>query len=405
MQRVKPLDELRPADLWREVPESEDEFWRDTREKQLRLLKVLLEGTLEEEMTVLLGASRYRRAEGRHGHRNGFYQRDLTTQVGIVTAIRVPRARDRVGQRSVFSRYQRRQGQVNQVIRETFLAGVSTRRVGETLEALIGERVSAQTVSRVARSLDREVARFHRSAIEDDIRYLLLDGVYLRVKGAAGVQPYGPSGRKLVLCAYGITTTGARRLLDFRLATAESQVQWEAFLSALRERGLLGRYLKLIVTDGCKGLHAALDTVYPYVPRQHCWVHKLRNVAALLKRSQQEECLAGARAIYRAETRRSAIQAYWAWARRWRGEAPKAVACLERDLEPLLSFLACPPRHQQMVRTTNAIERCFREVRRRTRPMSCFNNNASCERIIYAVFSHLNRNWKGHPLPQFTHNS
>ncbi len=352
---------------------------------------------MEEELTVLLGAARYRRVEGRRGYRNGFYERDLATQIGIVTAIRVPRARNGSVERSVFSRYQRRQAQVNQVIRETFLAGVSTRRVGKTLEALVGERVSAQTVSRVARSLDREVARFHDAAIADDVLYLLLDGVYLRVRSATGVQ------RKLVLCAYAISVNGERRLLDFRLATAESQGQWEAFLTSLRERGLLGTQLKLIVTDGCKGLHAALETTYPFVPRQHCWAHKLRNVANLLKKGQQEECLEGARAIYRAETRRAAIQAYWTWVRRWRGEAPKAVACLERDLEPLLSFLSCPPQQRRMVRTTNAIERCFREVRRRTRPMSCFNNNASCERIIYAVFNHLNTNWKGHPLPPLTH--
>ena len=120
--------------------------------------------------------------------------------------------------------------------------------------------------------------------------------------------------------------------------------------------------MKLVVGDGCAGLHAALDTVYPYVPRQHCWVHKLRNVASLLRRSQQEECLAGARDIYRAETRRAAIRVYWAWAQRWRGEAAKAVACLERDPEPLLSFLSCPREHHRKVRTTNAIERCFREV-------------------------------------------
>ena len=81
------------------------------------------------------------------------------------------------------------------------------------------------------------------------------------------------------------------------------------------------------------------------------------------------------------------------------------MACLERDLEALLAFLACPTSHQKKVRTTNAIERCFREVRRRTRPMSCFNNDASCERIIYAVFIHLNRNWEGKPLSQFTHHS
>lgn len=398
MQRVKALDELTPADLWREVPRDEDEFWEDTGERQRHLVKALIEGALEEEMVLFLGAGRYRRTEERHAYRNGFYYRDLATQIGIVTAIRVPRARGETVERSVFRRYQRRQERVNDAIREVFLAGVSTRRVGETLEALVGERVSAQTVSRVARSLDQEVARFHQAPLRDDVLYLLLDGVYLRVKAAAGVQ------RKLILCAYGITVDGKRQLLDFRLGTAESQAQWEAFLNNLRERGLPGKRLRLIVTDGCTGLHRALETVYPYVPRQHCWVHKLRNVANCLKRSQKE-CLEEAKAIYQAETKTAAVQTYWLWARRWRAEAPKAVACLERDLDSLLSFLDCPESHRRMVRTTNAIERCFREVRRRTRPMTCFNNNASCERIIYAVFSHLNRNWKVGAPRQFTHQS
>lgn len=173
----------------------------------------------------------------------------------------------------------------------------------------------------------------------------------------------------------------------------------------MQERGLKGPWLKLVVTDGCTGLHAALDVVFPYIARQQCWAHKLRNVANLLKKSQQEECLTGARAIYQAATRRQAVRAYWLWARRWRTEAPKAVACLERDIEPLLAFLSCPAAHHRKVRTTNAIERCFREVRRRTKPITCFNNDASCERIIYAVFSHLNNNWKGRSLPQFTHDS
>lgn len=162
MQRLKGLDELTPADLWREVPRDDDEFWPDVRERQQRLAKTLIEGALEEEMTLLLGAGRYRRVEVRHGYRNGFYERDLATQIGIVTAIRVPRARDQAARRPVFRRYQRRQAQVNDVIRDVFLAGVSTRRVGEALEALVGERVSAQTVSRVARSLDRRWPAFSR---------------------------------------------------------------------------------------------------------------------------------------------------------------------------------------------------------------------------------------------------
>jgi transposase-like protein len=311
----------------------------------------------------------------------------------------VPRARQGSGESQAFSRYQRRQAQVDGLIREVFLAGVSTRRVGETLEAVLGERVSAQTVSRVARSLNREVERFHRAVLTDDVRYLLLDAVSMRIRNAMEVK------RRLVLCAYGISVAGERRLLDFRLAKSESQVAWEAFLNQLRERGLVGGHLQLVTTDGCAGLHAALDVVYPYVPHQRCWVHKLRNVASKLRRAQQTDCLAGARGIYEALTRREAVRRYWTWAQRWRTEAAKAVACLEQDLDTLLSFLACPEAHRKAVRTTNAIERAFREVRRRTRPMTCFTNDASCERIIYAVVSHLNRSWEGRPLQQFTQNS
>lgn len=394
MDTVKALDELTPADLWRETP-LEEEFWRTAQERQRHALKLILESALEEEMVALVAAGRYRRTEVRRGYRNGYYERDLATQIGMIKGVRVPRTHPGGKERSVFRRYQRRQAYVDALIRDIFLAGVSTRRVGAVLEGLLGEPVSAQTVSRVVRSLDREVARFHQVPIVDDFLYLLLDGVSMRVKGALEVK------RRLVLCAYGITRRGERQLVDFRLATSESAAAWESFLNQLRERGLGGRHLRLIVTDGCPGLHAALETVYPYVRRQRCWVHKLRNVANLLKRSQQQECLEGARAIYQATTRREAVQRYWAWARRWREQAPKAVACLERDLDELLNFLSCPEPHRRKIRTTNAIERAFREVRRRTRPMSCFTNDASCERIVYAVISHLNKSWEGRMLPEF----
>lgn len=395
MVKVKALDEVTPADLWREVP-WEEEFWHAARERQRQAMKLLLQGALETEMVQLLAAARYRRTEVRQGYRNGHYERDLATQMGVITGIRVPRARGPLGERQVFRAYQRRQALVDALVRDVFLAGISSRRVGAVLESLLGESVSAQTVSRIVRSLDDEVARFQQEPLADDFRYLLLDGVSMRVKGALEVK------RRLVLCAYGITRTGARRLVAFQLARAETTSAWEGFLNRLREQGLRGRWLKLIVTDGCPGLHAALETVYPEVPRQRCWAHKLRNVANLLRRSQQRSCLDEARTIYQAATRREAVQRYWAWARRWRGEAPKAVACLERDLDELLNFLRCPEPHRRKIRTTNAIERAFREVRRRTRPMSCFTNDASCQRIIYAVISHLNRSWKGKPLPEFT---
>jgi putative transposase len=396
MVSVKALDEVTLAELWRLVPHDDEAFWEDTKPRMQAMLKHLMQGALEEELVVLLGASRYRRVELRRGYRNGFYDRDLVTQIGVVQGIRVPRARNIQTDHAVFARYQRRQTEVNQLIRDVFLRGVSTREVGRVLEAMLGERVSATTVSRVARGLDAEVQRFHAAPISDDWQYLMLDGVYLRVKAAAHTR------RRLVLCAYGIGREGTRRLLGFHFADSESVACWEAFLNDLRVRGLEGQHLKLVSTDGCTGLHAALQLVYPYIPRQHCWAHKLRNVSNLLKRDQQKGCIADARDIYLAPTRRAAITAYWRWARRWRGEAPKAVACLERDLDDLLAHFACPATHRRKVRTTNAIERCFREVRRRTRPMSCFTNDASCERIIYAVVSHLNHSWEGKPLREIT---
>jgi putative transposase len=141
-----------------------------------------------------------------------------------------------------------------------FLAGVSTRRVGEVLLPVLGEAPSPQTVSRVARSLDAEVQRFHNRPLSDHYLYLLLDGITLKVKGALG------SKKRLVLCAYGITPDGRREIVSFRQATAESETQWEAFLQDMYQRGLEGKLLTLIVTDGNPGLCRALKLVYPYVP-------------------------------------------------------------------------------------------------------------------------------------------
>jgi transposase-like protein len=399
MARLRDLTELRLEDLWREVKEDEEEWWGDVKQETLRVVKRLLESAMEEELLERLRAGRYRRSPLRRGYRNGYRHRNLLVELGLVEHLRVPRDREGSYQPTVVERYQRRQGRVNQLIREAFLAGVSTRRVGEVLAPVLGEAPSPQTVSRVLRSLDAEVRRFHGRLLSDHYRYLLLDGITLKVKGATGVR------KRLVLCAYGITPQGERQLVSFRQATAESEAQWEAFLRDLYQRGLQGKAVALVVTDGCPGLHRALDTVYPYVPRQRCWVHKLRNVAARLPRRVQEDCLKGAKAIYQAPNRRQAVACFREWAGQWRSSQPRAVACLEPDLEELLTFLDCPPWHWRKVRTTNAIERAFREVRRRTRPMSCFQNTASVDRIIYGVISHLNSTWKEKPIPQFTHNT
>ncbi len=395
---VKDLTKLTVKDLWREVKGGED-FWGDLKGEVVRLVKRLLESAMEEEMVEQLRVSWYGRSKQRQGYRNGYRSRSLLTELGLVEHLRVPRDREGQYQPTVIERYQRRQERVNGLLKDCFLGGLSTRQVGAVLAPVLGERFSPQTVSRVLRELDGEVCRFHSRWIEDKYCYLLLDGIVLKVKGVKGIR------KRFVLCAYGITPTGEREMISFRQATAESEGQWEAFLGDLYSRGLVGRELKLIITDGCPGLHKALETVYPYVLLQRCWVHKLRNVAARLPRKVQEACLKGAKRIYQAENKGEAAKFFTQWEREWRSSQPRAVACLEEDLDELLNFMDCPQAHRRKVRTTNAIERAFREVRRRTRPMSCFQNLPSVDRIIFGVINRLNTAWKTTPIREFTHYS
>lgn len=397
MVQVRDLTELKVEDLWREVKWDEEEWWGDIKQETLRAAKRLLESAMEEELIECLRAGRYRRTRLRQGYRNGYRNRNLLTELGLIEHLRVPRDRGGDYTPGVLQKYQRRQNKVNGLIREMFLAGVSTRRVGEVLAPILGAAPSPQTVSRVTRELDAEVRRFHNRLLSDHYRYLLLDGITLRVKGAPGVK------KRLVLCAYGITLEGKREMISFRQASAESETQWEAFLRDLYDRGLHGKQLLLVVTDGSPGLHRALDTVYPYVSRQRCWVHKLRNVAVKLPRRIQDACLKKARLIYQAGNRREALVRFREWSMEWRCSQPRAVRCLEEDLEELLNFLDCPQAHWRRMRTTNAIERAFREIRRRTRPLSCFQNSASVDRIIYGVICHLNASWENKPLKEFTH--
>lgn len=398
MVMVRNLTELTVKDLWKEVKE-EGDWWGEVRAEVLAVVKRLFEATMEEEIIEQLRVTKYERGSWRRGYRNGYRYRNLLTEFGLLDAVKVPRDREGMYQPGVIEWYQRRQERVNGLVREMFLSGVSTRKVGEVLAPMLEAPLSAQAVSRITRSLDREVRRFQERRLTDCYRYLFLDGVTLKVKGAVGVK------RKLVLCAYGIKCDGTRELISFRQGTAESEAQWQAFLDDLYRRGLEGRNLELVTTDGCPGLHQALATVYPYVPRQRCWAHKLRNVAAKLKRRHQETCLRGAKSIYQAETRREAVARFHLWANQWRAVEPDAVSCVEKDMDELLPFLDCPREHWRKVRTTNAIERTFREIRRRTRPMSCFQNPASVDRIIYGVIAHLNKSWDGKPLSQSTHNA
>jgi len=381
------------SERWSQVKE---DFWGDLKAQTCRALKNLLESTMEVEINDLIGATRWKHLSPRPTFRNGYYFRNLLTTMGLITLLKVPRIRDGNLKKKfkVLPRYVQRSSDVDKGVLEMFLAGVSTRRVEEVLAPMMGKpTLSAGTVSKITKVLDQEVQKFHGRKLSDDYLYLVLDGIYLKTKSPIH------SKRRCFLVAYGIKADGTRELIDFKMTRkGESQIAWESFLVSLKNRGLEGNHLKLVVLDGNKGLWNAIDLVWLNVPRQRCWAHKLRNVANKIPHKLQGSCMIEASKIYKAESKEEALRAFKHWAKVWGGIVPDAVKCLEEDFEEMITFFDCPKELWIKLRTTNVIERVFREVRRRTRPISCFQNRESVERIIFAIFHRQNNLWKEDPL-------
>jgi putative transposase len=362
-------------------------------------LKQLLEDRLEGEMATYLGVARYEHGQERVDYRNGHYVRHLLTEMGDLELL-VPRSRNGGFPTKLFKRYARRCGSIDRVLLACFCLGLSTRKAASVLAPVLEEKVSAATISRIARDLDQQVSGYHSRALKDQYRYLFFDGVVLKSKGAVRLQ------KKILLCAFAITVEGRHEMIDFYPAASESGACWEAFLTDLYNRGLKGSPCDLIATDGGAGLHQALQIVYPKIALQRCWAHKSRNVLDKVKKKDQLAVKQALNRISHASNRREATKAYWRFSSRWAKTYPRAVDCLKKDFDQLLSFFQI--KNSQLwsrLRTTNLIERAFREVRRRTRPMGVMANTQSLQRIVFAVFHHLNKNWSQSPIKEFTHKS
>lgn len=379
---------------WQEVKEN---FWQeDCKPQVLKLVKELMESTLKEELEMHTMREPYERGVCGSAYRNGYYPRSLVTQFGTIDNVNVPRLRTGTFKTKVFRRYKRYQDIVEDLIEDIFLAGISTRRVGDAVSKLLDTKVSHGTVSNIVKRLDKKVREYRSRPILDEYQYLFFDGITLKMRYSNAYH------NRHVLVAYGITLFGQKHLIGFIQTKGESCDAWESFINSLYRRGLEGKNLKLISIDGSKGLRSALQLVYPLIPVQRCWAHKGRNISNYLPKRHQKECTGELAGIYDAKNRNDALNAFKVWKKKWSRVSLKAVACLERDLEELLSFYSSPELHRKKIRTTNIIERSFREVRRRTRVFSCFSNKESCDRIIYAIFTHLNNGWKDCPIKQFT---
>ena len=365
-------------DMVKEMNVTAEEEWAgDYRPYARDAISRFLHDRMKESITAYLARKDH------DDRRNGSYVRHLITELGDVI-IRVPRTRT-FSPLHIIHAYARRVKDIDRLILSSFVLGLSTRKVGTTLLSILGEKISSATVSRVAQMLDHAVMAYHRRRLANSYRTLIFDGVILSRKTGAGPL------KRPVLVALGIRHDGKKDIIDFRLASSESAACWESFLANLSERGLTGQSTEIIAVDGGKGLMSAVRSVYPLIPLQRCWAHKVRNIMNYVRKNDHQRVKHGLVKIYTATSYQVARSYARRWANRWKDVYPRAVKCLRNDLDELLACFSFPdPSYRKQVRTTNAIERIFREVKRRTRPMGVFSDTTSMERILYAVFLYEN---------------
>jgi putative transposase len=349
---------------------------------------------IETEFRAFIGAEPYKRTSERKDHRNGYRTRDMVTEIGTLTDLPIPRAREGNFIPSFFHKWQRVQKKVVQLISEMFLRGVSTRKVGKLSKAIWGKAFSPATVSEFNGQLKEDFLAWMNRPITTPIRYLFLDGIALKVRRKW-------ISREMLLCAIGITSEGKKEFLGFVLGGTESSASWDFLLRHLIQRGLRQEDLALITIDGSKGLKSALSNLLADVPVQRCIVHKLWNTTGCTPWSLRAVVPAEVKRIFYAPNEQEARTLFQAFKERWSKEAPKAVECIERDIEELLSFYRLPFRHWTLIRSTNVIERTFKEFRRRVKIMETFPTEESCQRIMFALAKMLNDTWMTKPISYF----
>lgn len=343
-----------------------------------------LERVMEKERDTVLGYGLYeRKPVGVTNERNGSTSRRVMTRLGELE-LEVPRDRAGEFKTAVLGRYQRREGKVNRLILEMFIGGISTRRMKKLTQMLLGRGYSASTISEINKSLTGEMKEWLYGPVPEEIAVLFIDGHNLPVRR------FHVSKESLLL-ALGVTRDGRRRILGVSLGDRESAANWKQFLGDLKKRGLKG--VRLAAMDGLPGLESAFEEVFPRAQVQRCTLHKTWNVATKLPRSIQAACLAQMKRIFHAADEAEARRRAAIWRQEWQKAAPSAVECLFKDLDACLTFYRFPKSIRRSLRTTNIIERLFKEFRRRTRAMDSFPNEECCLRCIYALSRNLDATW------------
>jgi transposase-like protein len=321
----------------------------------------MLISVLEAEVEDFLGRKRYERQAGLVGYRNG-YGKKRKVAVGSGTMnIRAPRVREsRPPFKShVLKSYQRQSGHLKAMIPELYLHGLATGDFELALRGFLGDgaSLSASSVSRLKEQWETEYERWRKRSLKDnDYVYLWCDGIYPKA-GLVG-------DKTALLVILGVNKDGCKEPLAILEGYRESTESWKSVLHDLKERGLDNP--RLFIGDGALGLWASIREVYPKADEQRCWVHKMRNVKTHFPKRLHDEVKGYLREMYYAATKENTLDLMDQFAERFGKSYPRAVECLLKDKDSLLTYFNYPRPHWVSLKTTNPIESIFAPVKLRT---------------------------------------
>jgi putative transposase len=344
--------------------------------------RLIIQRAVEDEFDAWLGRARYeRRPEASPGLRNGFRPRRVQTAEGELS-VEIPQVREAAEPfvSRLFPRGTKllRTEPLKAMVIGAFVRGLSMRDVESLCEQAGLGKLSKSTAAWICSELRERFAAFgRRDLYEVQLAALFLDATFLAVRRD------GP--KEGVLVAWGFTEDGERVLLAVMLGMRESHEDWLAL-----GRDLIGRGLgapMLIVADGAPGLIKAIEQCWPASDRQHCAVHRVRNLLAKLpERGRDRVRKAYWQALDDATNERDAKQRLHALVDELdRAGYTAAAKCLADDLDALVVHLRYPTRHRRRWRSTNLLERSLGEVKRRTKVIGRFPGETSCLTLVWAV--------------------
>ena len=359
---------------------------RDVEARVREGVKAVLEEVLQEEMTEHLEAGYRELTPTRRGERNGYYTRNLMTPAGKIERLTVPRDREGEFITELFERYKRMTGDVEEAILEMYLSGISVRKVAGITDALSKVRIGKDAVSRIASRLEGQQRDWRKRSLEEKrYPYLYLEATYLKVRWGASVANLA------LLACVGVDEEGFREVLAVEVAASEKGAAYASLLRGLIDRGLSG--VRLVVSDDHEGIKAAVAGELPGVKWQRCIVHFERNVLAHVPASSTAEVAEDLKAIFKVRRQKTARALAEEFVELHGKRFPKAVSVFEAGIEDALSYLSFPGSHHARIRSTNMLERLFKEVKRRTKVVGVFPNERSASTLATEIALRSSEEW------------